>query len=224
MANETQAENGTAPRGRTRTASPSDRGSDDGSGQGVTEAAAIHDATPRGTLPTRTAPDGGTEADLWAGRTNWKYFAGRLALWMVANIAVGIAIAKISSHVEWLTSARATLAIAGLVFASGLIVGGGILLRILGARYRLTDERLFIHRGILSQTADQLELIRVDDVRTHKTFLGRLLGIGTVIILTTDATDREVRIEGRRAPDTLAENVRSCMRKLRRKSLFVETL
>ena len=224
MTDETHTEDGTARREGTRTVSPSDRGSDDGSGQGVSQATSIPDATPHGTLPTGSARDGGTEANLWAGRTHWKYFTGRLALWMVANIAVGIAIAKISSHVDWLTSARATLAIAGLVFVSGLIVGGGILFRILSARYRLTDERLFIHRGILSQTADQLELIRVDDVRTHKTFLGRLLGIGTVIILTTDATDREVRIEGIRTPDTVAENVRSCMRKLRRKSLFVETL
>ena len=140
------------------------------------------------------------------------------------NVVVAVVIGQVASRVEWLTTAAAAWTIVGLVFLSGLVVIGGVLLRIYGSLYRLTNERLFIRRGILSQTTDQLELIRVDDVRTYKTLPGRLLGVGTVIILTTDATNREVKMEGILAPDTVAESVRSCMRALRRKSLFVETL
>ena len=39
-----------------------------------------------------------------------------------------------------------------------------------------------------------------------------------------DATDRETRIDGVPTPDQLADQIRSNMRRLRQKSLFVEQL
>jgi hypothetical protein len=71
---------------------------------------------------------------------------------------------------------------------------------------------------------DQTELIRVDDVRIHKTLLDRIFGLGTIAILSTDATDREVVIAGVADPDQVAEALRRNMRTLRQKSLFVEHL
>jgi uncharacterized membrane protein YdbT with pleckstrin-like domain len=101
---------------------------------------------------------------------------------------------------------------------------GGVAVKVLGTKYRLTSQRLFICRGILSQTTDQTELIRVDDVSLFKTFFGRLLNVGTVTMLTTDATDRQVKMEGISDPDQVAEAIRSRMRTLRGKSLYVENL
>lgn len=185
--------------------------------------AGTDDNPPRAAAKRRT-PTGQPEAQLWAGRTHWRYFAGRLALWALVNLVVAVVIGQTASRVGWLTAAAAAWTIGGLISLSGLVVIGGVMLRIYGSLYRLTNERLFIRRGILSQTNDQLELIRVDDVRTYKTLLGRLLDVGTVTVLTTDATEREVKIEGILKPDSVAESVRSCMRSLRGKSLFVETL
>jgi membrane protein YdbS with pleckstrin-like domain len=97
-------------------------------------------------------------------------------------------------------------------------------LRVLGTYFRLTTQRLFIERGILSRTIDQTELIRVDDVRMHQSLLNRMFDVGTVMLLTTDTTDRSVTIEGVKNPKEVAEAVRQQMRLLRGKSVFVETL
>ena len=99
-----------------------------------------------------------------------------------------------------------------------------LFLRIISRRYRLTSQRLFIERGILNQTIDQTELIRVDDVRLEKTLIDRVFGLGTVSLLSTDVTDRLVVIEGIDNADRVAEAVRTNMRTQRGKALFVENL
>jgi len=103
-------------------------------------------------------------------------------------------------------------------------IGRRVAWRILQKGYRLTSERLFIEIGVLSRTVDQTELVRVDDVRVHQSLMDRVFGLGSVEVVSTDATDRNVMIEGIADPDRVAEMVRENMRSLRRKSLFVENL
>ena len=165
------------------------------------------------------------EEDLWVGRTHWKHYAGRLLLWAVAQTGLAILLWFAATRSETL-SAKAGFLIWALVFlGSGLeVIGRRTFLEIIGHRYRLTTQRLFIERGILSQTIDQTELIRVDDVRLHRTLADRLFGLGSVAIVSTDATDHDVLITGIAEPDRVAEAIRGRMRSMRRKSLFIENL
>lgn len=164
------------------------------------------------------------EEDVWTGRTSWKHYAGRLIAWLAANVVVAILLSWLASGVDWLAFKGVFWTVVILVVVSGILVLGRVFVRILGNKYRLTSQRLFIERGIFSQTVDQTELIRVDDVRIYKSMLDRVFGLGTVAILSTDATDREVRIEGIGESERVAESIRSRMRAMRRKSLFVENL
>ena len=183
------------------------------------------DTIPRATLPEEARPETGTEEDIWAGRTHWKHFAGLLALWLLGNLAVCALVIWAAPRWGWLTFRHGLTLIAVVLSLTGLeFVGRRVLLRIFDHRYRLTTQRLFIERGFLSQTIDQTELIRVDDVRIHKTLLGRILGVGSVGIVSTDATDRQITIEGIAQADEVAEAIRDRTQALRRKSLFVENL
>jgi uncharacterized membrane protein YdbT with pleckstrin-like domain len=166
----------------------------------------------------------GPESELWAGRTNWKHYLGRIVLWFTAMLVLGVGTWILPTRFSFIGGEVAWWVFTGILLLSGLIVFGGVLIPILGTKYRLTTQRLFISRGILSQTTDQTELIRVDDVSLFKTFFGRLLGVGTVTILTTDASDKEVKMEGIGEPEKVAELVRSRMRTLRGKSLYVVNL
>ena len=67
-------------------------------------------------------------------------------------------------------------------------------------------------------------MIRVDDLRIRKTLPDRILGLGSIEVLSTDQTDRSMVIEGVRGPEAIAEHIRRNMRAMRRKSLFVENL
>jgi len=166
----------------------------------------------------------GPETPLWTGRTSIKHYAGRIGLWFFGNIAAAILIAWYSGGSSGMTASHVFWIVLGLVVLSGLFLLLSPLLTIWGNRYRLTSERLVIERGILSQTIDQTELIRVDDVRIYKSVVDRMLGLGSVAVVSTDATDRELVIPGIAQSDQVSEAIRARMRAMRKKSLFVENL
>lgn len=188
--------------------------------------------TPSETPSSRLAPEAGAatnaqpvppEIELWSGRTSWKHYAGRVSLWAVANILFSVLIGWLASAQKWGLSVVLWTVLAA-TFVSALIFIIPVFLRIISRRYRLTSQRLFIERGILNQTIDQTELIRVDDVRVEKTLIDRIFGLGTVSLLSTDVSDRLVVIEGINNADRVAEAVRTNMRSQRGKALFVENL
>lgn len=156
------------------------------------------------------------EKELWVGHTNWKHFADLILValgWSVIAVIVGLTMPRVMG---WIVGTMAAL--------GWLYVAGRILHAILNYRYRLTTQRLFIERGILSRTIDQAELIRVHDVRIHKTLLNRFTGLGSIEIFSTDTSDRQVTIRGVAQPEQIADSIRQRMRELRQKSLFVESL
>jgi membrane protein YdbS with pleckstrin-like domain len=169
--------------------------------------------------PAATPPKA-PEHDLWAGRTHWLHHAGGIGLWFAAAILYTLLIARIDA-----LSGAAAWYVAGVpITLSALFIAARLFLRIYGSRYRVTAERLFLDRGILRLTIDQTELIRVDDVRVHKTVIDRLFGLGSVEVLSTDASHRSVTLCGVRGADHVAEIIRTRMRALRGRSLFIEHL
>jgi uncharacterized membrane protein YdbT with pleckstrin-like domain len=89
--------------------------------------------------------------------------------------------------------------------------------------YQLTDQRLKTTHGILTKVTDDLELYRVRDTLTQQGIWQRMLGLGDVVLTTTDASTPEVRL--RWLPD--AEGLREILRRLveaRREAKRVRTL
>ncbi len=164
------------------------------------------------------------ETHLWTGRTSWRHYVGRITLWLLISVGLGILTGWIASRNDSLNARGAGWIIVAIVVLSALILLLPVALHILGRKYRLTSQRLFIETGILSKTIDQTELIRVDDVRVHKTLFDRIFNLGTITLLSTDVSNREVIIEGVAGPDAVAEAVRTHMRAQRGKALFVENL
>ncbi|MEK6675244.1 MAG: PH domain-containing protein [Planctomycetota bacterium] len=178
------------------------------------------------TLGTTTPEPSATakEQPLWTGRTHWKHHMTRIVLWSLGNIAACIVTARIAARLQWTNTGDVVWVCGAILILSGLFVLAPVFWTIISRRYRLTNQRLIIERGIFSQTIDQTELIRVDDVRIYKSITDRLFGLGTIAIISTDATDRVVTIAGIPSPDQLADQIRSNMRRLRQKSLYVEQL
>ena len=171
-----------------------------------------------------TAQPAPPESELWTGRTSWKHHAGRVGLWIVANVLFAALIGWLASAKKWFGLSGVIWTVLAGIVVSALIFIIPVFLRIISRRYRLTSQRIFIERGILSQTIDQTELIRVDDVRVEKTLLDRVFGVGTVSLLSTDVSDRLMVIEGIDKAEKVAEAVRTNMRAQRGKALFVENL
>ena len=62
--------------------------------------------------------------------------------------------------------------------------------------WKIDNEKICRQRGVLARQTDYIELYRVVDYRESQTFLQRLLGVKTVIIISTDKSDAAMLIKG----------------------------
>ena len=90
-------------------------------------------------------------------------------------------------------------------------------IRVKSCRYRLTTQRLFVRRGWLARHVDELELYRVKDVVVDQGILQRVLGYGTITVLSDDDTTPEVDLVRISNPIKVKELIRTQYRAARRR-------
>lgn len=84
-------------------------------------------------------------------------------------------------------------------------------------RYELSSDRLFTYSGVLNKSIDELELYRVKDYSQLNPLLLRVVGLGNLVLITSDRTHAEVIIVA--IPDVtevramLRANVEKCRAK-----------
>ncbi len=83
------------------------------------------------------------------------------------------------------------------------------------SRYTLTSQRLRFERGVLTKTLDEVELYRIKDTQLHQTLLDRMLGIGTIEILSSDETNPTLFIPKVPGAASVREQLRQGVEKLR---------
>jgi uncharacterized membrane protein YdbT with pleckstrin-like domain len=160
------------------------------------------------------------EEQLWAGRYSLR---AATHLWLLSVLWMALAA---SAYLHFVPERTQT---GDLVAAAAALVPAVMALirtmgRRLSLRYRLTNDRLFTERGILSRQHDEIELIRVDDISMRQNLLQRLFGVGTVIVLSTDTSSPELTMEGIAHPIELKELLRSQVRARRARTTFLERL
>ena len=74
-----------------------------------------------------------------------------------------------------------------VILASG-IVHGRLVIRVLVTRFRIDTLRIEVERGLVMRRIDNLELWRIKDLQFRQSVLQRMLGIGDLVIVSTDAT------------------------------------
>lgn len=57
-----------------------------------------------------------------------------------------------------------------------------------GHHYRITNRRVFVTTGFFQRRVDQLELIRIKDVYIQQSMIGDWLGIGNVVLISSEQT------------------------------------
>lgn len=161
------------------------------------------------------------ERVLWEGRLSWKAYG----IWFLLLVALAIAflvyfilqLIKGNANVKWIGYAE-------LIVWLGLDIylTLKVLKLILSCKYRVTTQRLFIERGIISRTVDEIELVRVDDVTVHQGLFGRLFNVGDVTVVSTDASDAQLLMRGIEDPVGVKEKIREYTQKRRKKTLNIE--
>jgi len=82
-------------------------------------------------------------------------------------------------------------------------------------RYTLTDQRLKTSTGVFTRVTDDLELYRVKDTHLQQTFWQRMVGIGDVVLSTSDTTTPIVVLASIPAADSVREQLRALVEQRR---------
>lgn len=113
-------------------------------------------------------------------------------------------------------------ATAGLFSLVGLFVstiGGGIVswafIKVASVSYRVDTLRVEVERGILRKRIDNLELWRVKDIQFRQSLVQRMLSVGDIVLVTSDATNPSVELRGIPAPRALYDALRDAVDKVR---------
>ena len=161
-----------------------------------------------------------SEETLWKGRYSARAAAHLWILWVLWLIVL------VTVYVMFVEVHTGTL---GLTFAAAaalpaLWIALKIAYKKLSIRYRLTSQRFFRERGLLSRHLEELELIRVDDVSVAQNVLQRIFKVGLVTLHTTDTSDPKLLIEGIEDPAEVKEKIRELVRARRSRATFLERL
>jgi membrane protein YdbS with pleckstrin-like domain len=160
---------------------------------------------PRGIAsPTPHSPQ--PEGVLWEEHPSYKTAVPLLVGVLVAYLVIAAILAAVglSSGAQWASLAVATAALAAIAVS--------YFVRLVSVRYRLTTQRLFIERGLLSKRTDEFELEHYKDVFVNQTFLDRMMGCGDIEIITGDISSPTVKIVDVNAPVSKKEFIRSAAR------------
>ena len=84
--------------------------------------------------------------------------------------------------------------------------------------YELTDERIKLKTGILSQEIDECELYRIRDYKIVKPFFQRIFGLGNIELITSDRSNLKINLNGIKDPENLYNIIRDNVEKVRRKT------
>ena len=84
--------------------------------------------------------------------------------------------------------------------------------------YEVTDQRIKLKTGILSQEIDECELYRVRDYKIVKPFFQRIFGLGKIELVTSDRSNSSINFNGIKNPENLYNLIRDNVEKIRRKT------
>jgi membrane protein YdbS with pleckstrin-like domain len=187
----------------------------------VDPALAPHPSVATDRLQRETTRFGGkdpTEEELWSGTFSPKAMLGTIIL--IAAITLGSAIAV---ALVWNTGLGWAAVGIGAVILWGWL-GLTVLYRRLSIHYRLTRFRLFFERGVVGRTIDRIETIDIDDVTVTQGPVERMLGIGTIIVASSDRTLPQLRMAGIDHVKAVADLIDSTRRAERqRRGLHLES-
>jgi uncharacterized membrane protein YdbT with pleckstrin-like domain len=149
-------------------------------------------------MNAESAPPSATETSLWKGHTSqwvhvWYYF------FCILLVAAALGCMPITMGFS----------------AIGLIVP--LLMWIVrwwmtkSTSYELTTQRLKISSGILNRKLDELELFRVKDYAMDQPLALRLVGLGNLTLITSDATSPTVAIRAIANVEDVREKLRTAV-------------
>lgn len=152
------------------------------------------------------SPAAAADESLWSGSpSQWVNF------WWYVAVAIGgtafLVILIATAGFGWLAS---PLLLAPLATAAWKWLG------LWAVRYELTRERIRVRSGIFTRHLEEIEIYRVKDTELTIPFWQRVVGIGTLRVISSDHTNPNLPLRGIADPESVRERIRSACEAVRR--------
>lgn len=140
------------------------------------------------------------EEVIWSGHSSlWSKFWWLAGAMVIVVIAFGVGILGAFAG-AWLVIPL------GMLFAAAIVGGSVLVCR--SQRYTLSNQRLRLESGIIAKQVEELELYRVIDTAADQGVIQRLLGVGTVVVVSSDQRSPQFVMPWVHNPRALREQIR----------------
>jgi uncharacterized membrane protein YdbT with pleckstrin-like domain len=129
------------------------------------------------------------EQELWRGAYAYKSMFGMLAVGVFVSLIGVIVIVAAEVHfVKWFVFA--------CLAVMWIVIGAIVFQRRFGIRYRLTNQRFFIEKGIFGRAIDRIEVIDINDMEFEQSLFERMFDVGSIRLSTTDRSVPKFTLQG----------------------------
>jgi len=147
-------------------------------------------------------PQNQDEKDIFRIRPTLKAHLGQIIL------AVMVPLVDVAAVVLLKIKDSLSQVIIGAGFSAGLIFFLAALYKKHSILYRLSTQRFFVYRGLVSRKIEELELFRVRDIQVTQSVCERILKFGKMTVFSTDQTSPKFEMKGIRDPLKIKDLVR----------------
>ena len=137
------------------------------------------------------------EQVVFEGHPSWRGILGFYVSALVGAVLVAVIVGL-------LTDAGLAVVVGLVLFGAALLIG---FVKRVATRYVVTNQRLYIRRGLLSKRVQQTRIDRIQNVNTDQSFVERILRVGTVDFDTAGTDDSDFTFFGIASPDSVVEAV-----------------
>ena len=81
--------------------------------------------------------------------------------------------------------------------------------------YSLSDDRLFVETGVFTRQEDQILLYRIRDLSTSITLFQRMLGVGTITVMSSDKSNPVLKLTNIKNPKKTAQLIHESVEKMK---------
>lgn len=142
----------------------------------------------------------------------WAEVTKRPSQWVNLKWAAGALIGLFGTGYLLAAGLTSDMGEVALALAPALIGGLSWLWRYLivsNTSYTLKSDRILIHTGVLNKQQDQIELFRVRDYQVREPFVYRFVGLGNVIIISTDRNAPRFQMNAISKAEEFKEQIRA---------------
>ncbi len=93
-------------------------------------------------------------------------------------------------------------------------------LRLRATLYTITNQRVIVERGLLSKSLSEIDLRTIDDTQFFQTLTDRMLGIGNVILISSDKAAPMFMLRAIKDPRGVRETIRAHAYQVSQRQLF----